>query len=68
MAAAARVIGVIALRSESEKVELARTLAAAAFDDSLAAVAGGAAVIAVMADVVVKIGRLRRARRARHRR
>ena len=51
--------------SKSATVERGRALAAAGFDDPLAAIAGGAAVIAVMADEVVKIAGGRRRTRPR---
>src|SRR6266702_1309154 len=45
--------------SEAEEAERRRAFSAAALDDALAAVFDGAAVIAVMARLVVQIGRLR---------
>jgi hypothetical protein len=52
-------------RSESARVDRLRARSAAGFDDSFAAVAGRAAVIAVMAGDVVIIARLRRRRSPR---
>ena len=51
--------------SEPADVDLVRTGPAAGFDDALAAVAGRAAVIAVMATKVVEIAGLRRRRSPR---
>jgi hypothetical protein len=48
------------LSSKSANAERSRARSAAGFDDSLAAVAGGAAVITMMAGCVVKIAALGR--------
>src|SRR5438445_10424724 len=51
--------------SEAADVERARAFATTAFGDALTAVLCGAAVIAVMAGVVMQIGRLRLSRPTR---